>query len=114
MLIPCPYCGPRDVGEFTYQGDATVVRPDPASTDQDAWNRFVYDRANPAGKHSEYWQHSGGCRAHLVVERDTVTHTVGNVRFARDKSAAAKPTRKAPAKKKAPARKPATAKRAGK
>ena len=21
MLITCPYCGPRDVIEFTYQGD---------------------------------------------------------------------------------------------
>ena len=21
MLITCPYCGPRDVSEFAYQGD---------------------------------------------------------------------------------------------
>jgi sarcosine oxidase subunit delta len=119
MLIPCPYCGPRDVGEFTYQGDATVARPDPASTDQDAWNRYVYDRANPAGKHSEYWQHSGGCRAHLLVERDTVTHAVGAVRFARDKAAPTKPARKAqpvrkaPAASRTPARKHAPRKRSG-
>ncbi|MBO6716507.1 MAG: sarcosine oxidase subunit delta family protein [Rhizobiaceae bacterium] len=115
MRIPCPYCGPRDVGEFTYQGDATVTRPDPASTDQDGWNRYVYDRANPAGKHSEVWQHSGGCRAHLIVERDTLTHAVGAVRYARGSAtkAAARPAAKAAAKKTSP-RKPATRAKAGK
>jgi methylglutamate dehydrogenase subunit B len=118
MIITCPYCGPRDVVEYTYQGDATVTRPDPASTDQDAWNRYVYDRANPAGKHSEVWQHSGGCRAHLVVERDTVTHAVGAVRFARVTAHKPAAARKTPAARKAAARKPAakpvTRKRAGK
>ena len=69
MLITCPYCGPRDVVEFTYQGDGNRQRPDPASTDQEAWNAYVYDRLNPAGDHHEIWQHSGGCRAHLAVVR---------------------------------------------
>ncbi|RUW18149.1 sarcosine oxidase subunit delta, partial [Mesorhizobium sp. M1A.F.Ca.IN.020.06.1.1] len=27
MLITCPYCGPRDVIEFTYQGDGNRERP---------------------------------------------------------------------------------------
>ena len=58
MLIACPYCGPRDLSEFTYQGDATRTRPDPASTDQAAWNAYVYDRVNTAGDHAEFWQHS--------------------------------------------------------
>ena len=31
MRIPCPYCGPRGNEEFTYLGDATVRRPDPAT-----------------------------------------------------------------------------------
>ena len=31
MRIPCPYCGPRGDEEFTYLGDATVQRPDPAA-----------------------------------------------------------------------------------
>jgi sarcosine oxidase subunit delta len=110
MQITCPYCGPRDVVEFTYQGDATVVRPDPAATDQDAWNAYVYDRANPAGKHSELWQHSGGCRAHLVVERDTLTHAVGAVRFARDKAAKARATKSKAARQTAPAKKAPAAK----
>ena len=87
MLITCPYCGPRDVAEFTYQGDATRTRPDPASTDQAAWNAYVYQRANPAGDHVEYWQHSGGCRVHLTVVRNTVTHEIKSTALARDHGA---------------------------
>ncbi|MAS04380.1 MAG: sarcosine oxidase subunit delta [Ahrensia sp.] len=82
MRITCPHCGPRDLQEFSYQGDATLTRPDPASTDQDAWNAYVYDRANPAGEHREFWQHSGGCRKHLVVTRNTLTHAISGVAFA--------------------------------
>lgn len=83
MLISCPYCGPRDVSEYTYQGDGGRTRPDAASTDQEAWNRYVYDRPNPAGDHREIWQHAGGCRAHLLVTRNTLTHAVSHVAFAR-------------------------------
>lgn len=111
MLITCPYCGPRDVGEFTYQGDANRPRPDPASTDQAAWNAYIYDRANPAGPHREYWQHSGGCRSHLVVTRDTLTHEISETAFARPhltRTSAAAPRPKAastkPAARRAPAR----------
>jgi len=86
MLITCPYCGPRDVSEFTYQGDANRIRPDADSTEQTAWNAYVYDRVNTAGDHREYWQHSGGCRAHLVVLRSTLTHQIESVRFARDEA----------------------------
>ena len=83
MLITCPYCGPRDVAEFSYQGDANRVRPDPASTDQAAWNAYVFERPNPAGPHREYWQHAGGCRSHLLVVRDTTTHEILETTFSR-------------------------------
>lgn len=91
MLIACPYCGPRDVGEFSYQGDANRVRPDPASTDAAAWNDYVFQRLNTAGPHREYWQHAGGCRAHLVVVRDTTTHAISSVAFARTAPVVAEP-----------------------
>jgi sarcosine oxidase subunit delta len=38
---------------------------------------------NPAGPHREFWQHVMGCRQWLVVERDTRTHTIASVSFAR-------------------------------
>ena len=94
MLISCPYCGARDVSEFTYQGDANRTRPDPASTDQAAWNEYVYDRLNTAGDHREFWQHSGGCRAHLVIVRSTLTHRIESVAFAREPAAPAPPRRR--------------------
>ncbi|RWF50499.1 MULTISPECIES: sarcosine oxidase subunit delta [unclassified Mesorhizobium] len=91
MLIICPYCGPRDVIEFTYQGDGNRERPDPASQNFEAWNAYVYDRLNPAGDHNEIWQHSGGCRAHLRVVRNTLTHEISSVAFVRgDHSSAAR------------------------
>jgi len=78
MLITCPYCGPRDVSEFTYQGDGNRRRPEAASQDLDAWNSYVYGRLNPAGDHNEIWQHSGGCRIHLRVVRNTLTHEMSS------------------------------------
>lgn len=75
LRINCPWCGARNEDEFSYGGDATVQRPaDDAS--QDDWYDYVYTRNNPAGRHREYWQHVGGCRAWILVERDTVTHEI--------------------------------------
>lgn len=90
MIIKCPYCGPRDVIEFIYQGDATRNRPEPASNDRAAWNAYVYERTNTSGSHREYWLHSGGCRQHLVVTRDMSTHAISSVTFARDVAVAVK------------------------
>ncbi len=83
MLITCPYCGPRDAVEFTYQGDGNRTRPDLASQDLEAWNDYVYERLNPAGDHNEVWQHSGGCRMHMRVVRNTLTHAIASVAPAR-------------------------------
>ena len=76
MLIPCPVCGLRDHSEFSYEGDATVTRPALEETDAAAWAAFVYDRANPMGRHREFWQHVHGCRHFLEIERDTLTHAM--------------------------------------
>ncbi len=85
MLIPCPHCGTRPVEEFTFLGDAKPTRPttnDPASMDQ--WFDYVYLRDNPRGRFDEYAHHSGGCRAWLVVSRNTETHEVHGAVTARD------------------------------
>ncbi len=81
MRIHCPICGARDASEFTYAGDATRSMP-PLAADAAEWTAHVYERANPMGRHSEYWQHLSGCRAVLIVERDTVTHRIFSVRLA--------------------------------
>ncbi len=77
MLIPCPYCGPRNVTEFNYGGDADVVRPaDPQAVSDAQWVRYLYLRENPRGAHDELWQHTAGCRRWIRVRRDTLTHEV--------------------------------------
>ena len=84
MRIDCPYCALRDVGEFTYHGDAGLRRPNGLDADVAAMSDYVYLRDNPAGPHRELWYHGMGCRSWLVVERDTRTHEIGTVTFARD------------------------------
>ncbi|MCA0451030.1 MAG: sarcosine oxidase subunit delta [Proteobacteria bacterium] len=81
MRIPCPYCGERDAREFSYLGDANVVRP--AADDAAAFHDYVNLRANPAGTHREFWYHTSGCRTWLVVTRDTRTHRVDGAELAR-------------------------------
>lgn len=89
MRIPCPYCGPRDLREFTYLGDATVERPDAAAPDAlDRFVDYVYLRNNPAGRHREYWYHGAGCQSWLVVTRDTLTHEIFGVETAARRVAA--------------------------
>ena len=77
FLIECPHCGPRAQIEFTYGGDASVVRPkDPQGAGDKAWLDYVYLRDNPRGRHSEWWHHTAGCRAWIKVRRDTFTHEI--------------------------------------
>lgn len=84
MRIRCPYCGERALEEFTYRGDATVKRPDSINESaHDAWVDYVYLRDNPAGPHKELWHHSAGCHGWLEVTRNTVTHEILSVKFAR-------------------------------
>jgi heterotetrameric sarcosine oxidase delta subunit len=83
MRIPCPCCGERSSEEFSYLGDAAPRRP-AADAGIEAWHDYVYLRDNPRGPHHEYWQHVGGCRAWLVVHRDTLSHEILEVMLAGD------------------------------
>ena len=86
MIINHPHLGPRDAAEFTILGDASLLkRPDWQADDaDDAFYHYLYLRDNPAGLHRELWFHEQGDRSWLVVTRDTVTHEVVDVAFARD------------------------------
>lgn len=88
MRIECPFCGERDHSEFTYLGDAACPRPAPGAGDELAlFVEAVYLRENPAAAHRELWYHEFGCRRWLQVTRDTRTHEILEVRFAREGAA---------------------------
>ncbi len=88
MLIRCPYCGPRDLAEFSVAGEARERPKLDADFDgpqaQSLFVDAVYFRDNPAGLHSEHWFHAFGCQSWLVVARNTLTHAIVNVELARD------------------------------
>jgi heterotetrameric sarcosine oxidase delta subunit len=91
MRISCPHCGPRDVREFSYLGDATLQRPDPNAPDALArFTDYVYLRDNPAGPHRELWYHGAGCQAWLVVTRNSVSHDILGVQSLECASAASR------------------------
>lgn len=73
VLVPCPWCGPRDAAEFGYVGELSV-RPDPQTTTRKEWRDYLYLRRNVAGWTTERWYHRMGCRRYLVVQRETTTN----------------------------------------
>lgn len=73
LLIPCPYCGPRNSTDMRYLGE-THGRPDPNNTSPEEWRTYLYLRDNPAGWMEETWYCRSGCRRHFTVERNTVTN----------------------------------------
>jgi sarcosine oxidase subunit delta len=79
MRIACPHCGPRDEPEFTWGGQAHLVRPDPATCSDLEWTDYLFMRDNPRGVHRERWCHTYGCGQWFNVARDTVTHRIVEV-----------------------------------
>ncbi len=75
MIVPCPWCGPRDAGEFRQAGEV-VSRPDPARATPAQWRAYLYLRANTRGWATETWYHRMGCRRFITVQRHTETHEI--------------------------------------
>ena len=76
MRINCPNCGERDRREFYYQGDAIALDRPAVDAGAEAWDDYLHNRANPAGDTRDLWFHESGCRAWIVIDRNTVTHAV--------------------------------------
>ena len=75
ILLPCPWCGPRDAGEFHQLGEVSV-RPDPAIATPLQWRAYLYLRVNTRGWVTETWYHRMGCRRHITVRRHTETNEI--------------------------------------
>ena len=73
MLLPCPFCGPRDETEFHYVGEPKE-RPEPAETvEAGVWADYLYVNANPKGEGREVWLHLS-CMEMFVMTRDAATN----------------------------------------
>ena len=78
LLIPCPWCGPRDEVEFRYGGQAQVPYPsDPDALTDAEWADYLFMRDNPRGRWAERWVHTAGCRRWFNAIRDTATYAFG-------------------------------------
>jgi len=77
LLIPCPWCGPREEIEFRCGGQAHLARPaDPEALSDAQWAEYLFMRDNPKGAHAERWVHNAGCRRWFNLRRSTVTHEI--------------------------------------
>ena len=75
LLIHCPYCDEaRAEIEFAYAGEAHIARPpDPSAMSDEEWQRYLFIRSNPRGRHQERWRHIHGCGRFFNAVRDTAT-----------------------------------------
>lgn len=75
MRITCPLCGTRDRREFTYAGAAEIMKRPSRDANLNVWVDYLHNRDNPAGDTRDMWYHDP-CGTWIVVERNTVTHSV--------------------------------------
>lgn len=75
ILIHCPYCEQTlPELEFAYAGEAHIARPaDPSALSDEEWEKYLFIRANPRGRHNERWRHIHGCGRFFNAVRDTGT-----------------------------------------
>lgn len=74
FLIPCPVCGPREAGEFSYGGE-TSNRAGPDASARELCE-YLFFRTNANGWQTEWWLHRDGCRTWFRAERHTMTNEI--------------------------------------
>jgi sarcosine oxidase subunit delta len=81
MIIDHPLLGHRDISEFIYLGDASLLnRPKWDAEDAEhSFYEYLYLRKNVAGVHKDLWFHQQGDRSCLVISRNTLTHQITKV-----------------------------------
>ena len=64
LLIECPWCGERAETEFSYGGEAGIVRPkDPDALSDEEWADYLFNRKNPRGAHTGTLESRPGLQA---------------------------------------------------
>ena len=64
FIIRCPYCGERDQSEFSYGGEAHIVRPkQPSELTDGQWAEYLFTRKNIKGLYFNCGWGTGGFKA---------------------------------------------------
>ena len=80
LSIECPWCGSRDQSEFSYGGEAHIVRPkEPEKLSDEDWGDYLSNRKNTKGRFQEQWCHTAGCRRWFNVVRDSQSYEIETV-----------------------------------
>ncbi|MFT4783110.1 MAG: sarcosine oxidase subunit delta [Paracoccaceae bacterium] len=73
LILNCPCCGlDADETELSPGGEAHLKRFGPGSADE-AFEGYLFMRANPRGVHFERWRHANGCGKWFLAARCTFT-----------------------------------------
>ena len=75
IIVPCPWCGPRNSADLRYVGESRP-RPDPNAATPADWRAYLHERRNPLGWTTETWHCRAGCRRYFVVERHSATNEI--------------------------------------
>jgi sarcosine oxidase, subunit delta len=75
ILVPCPYCGPRNTSEFRWCGEVKS-RPDSNRATPEQWRDYLYLKSNGVGWITETWYHREGCGRYFRTERHTLTNEI--------------------------------------
>ncbi|MEM7071933.1 MAG: sarcosine oxidase subunit delta [Pseudomonadota bacterium] len=74
FLLQCPWCGSRDLVEFSCHGEAHIIRPaQPHEQSDQEWGDYVFFRTNHKGWQRERWVHDAGCRRWFYAIRNSAT-----------------------------------------
>jgi len=73
-IMTCPVNGPRAISEFTYGGEIRPM-PDPATSSDDTWADYVFNRNGSPGVKREWWCHTPS-NTWFVAERDTARDVI--------------------------------------
>lgn len=73
LILRCPYCGVvAEETEFHAGGEAHIARAG-ISSDDEAFETYLFSRKNPKGVHFERWRHVNGCGKWFHIARCTNT-----------------------------------------
>lgn len=76
QIFTCPFCGPRNEGEFHFAGELGKVRPDTTGeVSAEDWATYLHTQRNDIGLVREVWMHLT-CSELFAMERDSLTMEV--------------------------------------